>query len=94
MLSDLTLTFITRGKNGETEKLPSLQTGSGKAAVAVFVYNSQTKEVLLREIRLGYTTTALNDIRCNSLLLTFNIDDKSISHCVIDQNRKTHLKSP
>ena len=35
----------------------------------------------------------MNDIRYNSLLLTFNIDDKSISLRVIDQNRKPHTKS-
>ena len=35
----------------------------------------------------------MNDIRYNSLLLTFNIDDKSTSFRVIDQNRKPHMKS-
>ena len=55
--------------------------------------NSQFKEVLLQEIRIVYTTTTMNDICQNPLLLTFNIDDKSISFRVIDQNRKPHFKS-
>ena len=35
----------------------------------------------------------MNDIRKNFLLLTFNIDDKSISFRVIDQNRTPLMKS-
>ena len=58
MLSDLTLTFITCGKNAKNRKTAyQYKLEVECQPQAVFVYDSQTKEVLLHEIRIGYTTT-------------------------------------
>ena len=60
---------------------------------AVFLYESQTKEVLLHEIRIGYTTDYNHERHPLEFLVTdrFNNDDISISLRVIDQNRKLHM---
>ena len=88
MKSDLTLTFISCEKNAENRETTYYYKLEVEwQPLAAFVLNSQAKEVWLHEIRIGYTTKTMNDIRSNSLPVTFNIDDNSISLRVIDQNR-------
>ena len=63
------------------------------AALSCFRVRFSDQKSLAPCDRMGFTTTTMNDIPYNSLLLIFNVHDKSISVRVIDQNQKSHMKT-